>query len=186
MGNGRATRRAGARRPRGGRPPDVAQVAAAGDTRPTAFPAAGELMEPAAVIRAKPDPGSKVLRRMTQVRADLQIQVVLALGARRGADGALWYRLSLPGRPNGQRGWVRSDEVDVRPVRESHHRRSRRPDDRGPAHRRREAAAARRRRRRQAAAPRRRSAATSSSSRATCRPIRSSEPSRSRHPPIRG
>jgi hypothetical protein len=68
------------------------------------------------VIRAKPDPGSTVLRRMTQVRADFQIQVVLALGAKRGTDGFLWYRLSLPGRPNGQRGWVRSDEVDVRPV----------------------------------------------------------------------
>ena len=68
------------------------------------------------VIRAKPDPGSKVLRRMAQVRADFQIQVVLALGAKRGADGLLWYRLSLPGRPNGQRGWVRSDLVDVRPV----------------------------------------------------------------------
>ena len=54
---------------------------------------------------------------MAQVRADLQIQVVLALGARRGADGLWWYELSVPGRPNGRRGWVRSDLVDVRPVR---------------------------------------------------------------------
>jgi lipoprotein-anchoring transpeptidase ErfK/SrfK len=28
----------------------------------------------------------------------------------------VWYRLSLPGRPNGERGWVRSDTLDVQPV----------------------------------------------------------------------
>ncbi len=69
------------------------------------------------LVRARPDPAAKVLRRMAQVRPDLQIQVVLALAARRGADGLWWYKLSLPGRPNGRRGWVRSDLVDVRPVR---------------------------------------------------------------------
>lgn len=94
-----------------------APAAATDDTLPNSFPAAGELIEPAALIRAKPDPASEVLRRMRQVRSDFQLQVVLALGARRGADGLWWYKLSLPGRPNGQRGWVRSDLVDVRPVR---------------------------------------------------------------------
>jgi hypothetical protein len=92
-------------------------AARADDTLPAAFPAAGALMEPAVLVRARPDPSSKVVRRMAQVRADLQIQVVLALGARRGADGLWWYELSVPGRPNGRRGWVRSDLVDVRPVR---------------------------------------------------------------------
>jgi lipoprotein-anchoring transpeptidase ErfK/SrfK len=53
---------------------------------------------------------------MHRFRDDLQFQIVLALSTRRGSDGAWWYRLSLPGRPNGQRGWVRSDAVDVRPV----------------------------------------------------------------------
>ena len=116
MGYGRATRRAGLAALAVTVLLTSAQVAAAGDTRSSAFPASGELIEPAVAIRAKPDPGSTVLRRMTQVRADFQIQVVLALGAKRGTDGSLWYRLSLPGRPNGQRGWVRSDEVDIRPV----------------------------------------------------------------------
>ena len=89
----------------------------ADDTLPAAFPAAGELIAPAVLVRARPDPSSRVLRRMAQVRADLQLQVVLALGARRGTDGLWWYKVSLPGRPNGQRGWVQSDLVDVRPVR---------------------------------------------------------------------
>ena len=71
---------------------------------------------PAVLVRAKPDQESKVVRRLSQVRGDSQIRVVLALEARRGADGSWWYRLSLPGRPNGQRGWVRNDLVEVRPV----------------------------------------------------------------------
>ena len=54
---------------------------------------------------------------MRRFRDDLQFQIVLVLSARRGSDGATWYRLSLPGRPNGQRGWVPSDAVDVQPVR---------------------------------------------------------------------
>jgi lipoprotein-anchoring transpeptidase ErfK/SrfK len=116
MGNGRAIRWTGVAALAATVLLTSAQAAAAGDTRSSAFPASGELIEPAAMIRAKPDPGSRVLRRLPQVRADFQIQVVLALGAKRGTDGLLWYRLSLPGRPNGQRGWVRSDEVDVRPV----------------------------------------------------------------------
>jgi lipoprotein-anchoring transpeptidase ErfK/SrfK len=91
-------------------------AAAAGEGPPRAFPAAGELVEPIALVRARPDPAARIVRRMAQVRDDFHLQVVLAVGAKRGADGRLWYRLSLPGRPNGQRGWVRSDLVQVRPV----------------------------------------------------------------------
>jgi lipoprotein-anchoring transpeptidase ErfK/SrfK len=42
--------------------------------------------------------------------------MILALSSRRGADGASWYRLSLPGRPNGSRGWVPAEAVEVRPA----------------------------------------------------------------------
>jgi len=82
----------------------------------TRFPAAGVPLH-ALVVRAEPDPGAPVVRRMRRFRDDLQFQIVLALSKRRGTDGEWWYRLSLPGRPNGQRGWVRSDAVDVSPVR---------------------------------------------------------------------
>jgi lipoprotein-anchoring transpeptidase ErfK/SrfK len=84
--------------------------------RTTAFPAAGELTVPRVVIRARPGPGARIVRRLTQFRPDYRVRVVLALGARRSADGDTWYRLSLPGRPNGQRGWVRADEIDLGPV----------------------------------------------------------------------
>ena len=81
-----------------------------------AFPAAGRLTVSRVVVRATPDPQSRIVRRLAQFRSDYRIRVVLALGVGRSSDGNAWYRLSLPGRPNGQRGWVRAEDVDVRPV----------------------------------------------------------------------
>jgi hypothetical protein len=83
---------------------------------PSRFPAAGEALQ-TLPVRAQPDPSAKVVRTIHQFRADQQFEVVLALSARRGTDGEQWFRLSLPGRPNGGRGWVRADSVDVRPMR---------------------------------------------------------------------
>jgi L,D-transpeptidase catalytic domain len=82
---------------------------------PTRFPAAGELVRVVPVRRA-PAPSARIVRTLHRFRADGQFQIVLALGARRGADGAWWYRLSLPGRPNGARGWMPAADADVRPV----------------------------------------------------------------------
>ncbi len=82
---------------------------------PARFPAAGELVR-AVAVRAEPSPSSRIVRRLRRFRADHQFQIVLALSSRRGADGAWWYRLSLPGHPNGARGWVRADVVEARPV----------------------------------------------------------------------
>jgi lipoprotein-anchoring transpeptidase ErfK/SrfK len=42
---------------------------------------------------------------------------VLAIGIRRDAKGhPAWYRLSLPGRPNGRTGWVPAASVELKPV----------------------------------------------------------------------
>jgi hypothetical protein len=92
-----------------------ASTASAETALPARFPAAGELLRPVAV-RASPAPSAPIVRRLRRFRPDLQFQIVLALASRRGADGAWWYELSLPGRPNGGRGWVRADTVEVRPV----------------------------------------------------------------------
>ena len=51
---------------------------------------------------------------MTEFRPDYRPQVVLVLEERVAPGGSRWYRLSLPGRPNGQRGWVPADAVQVR------------------------------------------------------------------------
>jgi hypothetical protein len=92
-----------------------AAAAAAADGPTARFPAAGELVRTVTVRRA-PDPAAPVVRRLRRFRPDGQFQIVLALGSRRGADTAQWYRLSLPGRPNGARGWVPADALEVRPV----------------------------------------------------------------------
>jgi hypothetical protein len=86
-----------------------------GSTVPARFPAAGELTR-AVVIRTAPASSARVVRRLSRFRPDHQFQIVLALGSRRGRNGTTWFRLSLPGKPNGARGWVRADAVDARPV----------------------------------------------------------------------
>jgi hypothetical protein len=80
------------------------------------LPAAGELVSSAAAARAAPSPYARRVRLLHQLRPDGQFDVVLAVAARQGRDGAWWYELSLPGRPNGQRGWVRGDLVDLTPA----------------------------------------------------------------------
>jgi lipoprotein-anchoring transpeptidase ErfK/SrfK len=81
------------------------------------LPAAGELRQAQVAVRAAPDRRAKVLRILHQFRPDFRYQIVLAIAARQGRDGLAWLELSLPGRPNGGRGWVRADLVDVHPVR---------------------------------------------------------------------
>ena len=83
-------------------------------TIPKRFPAAGELVVPAALVYQRPTVGSKVVRTLRQLRPDLQLQTLLAIRGRFARDGRLWYELSLPGRPNGQRGWIRADRMNAR------------------------------------------------------------------------
>ena len=80
------------------------------------LPAAGELITSRAVVRAAPAPTARALRVLHRLRPDGQFAVVLAIATRRGADGHRWYELSLPGRPNGQRGWVRDELLDLHTV----------------------------------------------------------------------
>ena len=95
----------------------VSNVAVAGAAAPaTAFPAAGELMVRRAAVRAAPTVEARTVRVLRQFRPDFHPEIVLALESRADANGLVWYRISLPGRPNGRRGWIRADLVDVRPM----------------------------------------------------------------------
>jgi lipoprotein-anchoring transpeptidase ErfK/SrfK len=94
----------------------VASASPAGDESSVRLPAAGELLASRVAVRAAPSADARVVRVMKQFRSDSQFQVVLAVSARRDSDGAWWYLLSLPGRPNGQRGWVQGDVVDLHPM----------------------------------------------------------------------
>jgi hypothetical protein len=94
----------------------------------TAFPAAGTLQIRAVRVRAKPDPRARVLRLMHQFRRDFRRQEIFAVASRVGSDEQPWYRISVPGRPNGRMGWVPAWSVKLRPTvaKVEVHRRSRR------------------------------------------------------------
>src|SRR2546423_13565564 len=84
--------------------------------RAVRLPAAGELVTSRLAVRAAPDRQAKLVRVLRRLRPDQLFAVVLAIDARRSADGRWWYELSLPGRPNGQRGWARGELLDLHPV----------------------------------------------------------------------
>jgi lipoprotein-anchoring transpeptidase ErfK/SrfK len=70
------------------------------------------------VVRARPTPTSPRVAVLRQFRADFRPQYVLALAERLDAEGVpSWYRVSVPGRPNGRKGWVRAEALDLQPVR---------------------------------------------------------------------
>jgi hypothetical protein len=78
---------------------------------------AGTLLWKQAVVRSRPTPKSLRVAVLRQFRPDFRPQFVLALSVRRNSDGEpTWYRVSVPGRPNGRSGWVRAAALEVRPV----------------------------------------------------------------------
>jgi lipoprotein-anchoring transpeptidase ErfK/SrfK len=80
-------------------------------------PAAGYIEWAQVAVRAQPDRESRRVTVLTQFRDDFRPRVVLAVAVRRGVDGRpAWYRISLPGRPNGRTGWVPAASVSVTPV----------------------------------------------------------------------
>jgi lipoprotein-anchoring transpeptidase ErfK/SrfK len=94
----------------------VAVLAAAPAASATTLPLAGEIVVPRVPVRSAPAPNAPVLRVLREFRPDHRPQLVLALDARTGPGGALWYRISLPGRPNGGRGWVPAQALRMRSV----------------------------------------------------------------------
>lgn len=79
---------------------------------PVRLPAAGELLAPTVAVRAAPRPSARRVGVLRQFQTNSQFQIVLAIRAQRGAGG-WWYELSVPGRPNGRRGWVPADALDL-------------------------------------------------------------------------
>jgi hypothetical protein len=69
-------------------------------------------------VLARPEAGAKRITVMKQFRSDFRPQYVLALSQlkNRKTGKPAWYRISIPGRPNGRSGWVRAASVELRPV----------------------------------------------------------------------
>lgn len=68
-------------------------------------------------VHTAPSRASSVVTTLAQFRPDFHPRSVLALDERRDASGrTTWYRISVPGRPNGRTGWIPAAAADVKPV----------------------------------------------------------------------
>ncbi len=92
--------------------------ARAATLRPVEVPAAGHLEWQRIAVRAQPSRAARVVATLTEFEPDFRRRVVLALDVETNKKGqAAWYKISLPGRPNGRTGWVNAAGVSLRPMR---------------------------------------------------------------------
>lgn len=96
---------------------DAHSTAADPAVRTLDLPAAGEIVWTKIAVRAKPARNARVIAVLNQFRKDFRRQFVLALAQRRDSNDRLWYRISVPGRPNGRTGWIAAEGVTLAPVR---------------------------------------------------------------------
>jgi lipoprotein-anchoring transpeptidase ErfK/SrfK len=80
------------------------------------FPAAGGMVVNSVPARVAPDPHARVIRVMHQFRSDYRPQEILAVRKATGSDGEIWYRISIPMRPNGKYGWIPAKTVLLKPT----------------------------------------------------------------------
>ncbi len=65
-------------------------------------------------VRSAPSRDARVVATLEQFRPDFHPRTVLALDARVGRTGEpTWYRISVPGRPNGRTGWIPAAAAEV-------------------------------------------------------------------------
>jgi lipoprotein-anchoring transpeptidase ErfK/SrfK len=80
------------------------------------FPAAGGLVVHSVPVRKTPNPQAHVIKVMHQFRSDYRPQEMFAVRKAVGSDGNVWYRVSIPMRPNGTYGWIPADTVSLKPT----------------------------------------------------------------------
>jgi lipoprotein-anchoring transpeptidase ErfK/SrfK len=80
------------------------------------FPAAGQFVVHSVAIRKTPNPTSRVIKVLHDFRPDFRPQEILAVRRQLGSDGNVWYRVSVPMRPNGTYGWIPADSVSLAPT----------------------------------------------------------------------
>lgn len=68
-------------------------------------------------VHSAPRRNAPVLTTLAQFRPDFHPRTVMAVDERRNPAGqATWYRISVPGRPNGRTGWIPAAAARVQPV----------------------------------------------------------------------
>ena len=78
----------------------------------------GPLVWKSVAVRTEPSRTAPVIQSMKQFRKDFRPQFVLAREQRldpRSGEAA-WYRITVPGRPNGRTGWIPAAAASLKPV----------------------------------------------------------------------
>jgi lipoprotein-anchoring transpeptidase ErfK/SrfK len=97
--------------------PPRAKAGSTGTVRvESVFPAAGQLTVHSVAVRKTPNPHSRVIKVMHDFRPDFRPQEMLAVRKQVGSDGNVWYRVSLPMRPNNTYGWIPASTVSLAPT----------------------------------------------------------------------
>lgn len=95
----------------------AAEGRAAAPSLPRSYPAAGQLVVPTVTVRSAPTARAKKLAVLRDFRrSDFRPQIVLALELRAEQNGRLWFKIALPGRPNGRTGWIPASSASLRPT----------------------------------------------------------------------
>jgi len=78
----------------------------------------GPITWPQVAVRSQPSRTATVLKTMTQFRPDFRPRIVLALSQRDDPKTGkpAWYRITIPGRPNGRTGWIPAGSASLKPV----------------------------------------------------------------------
>lgn len=77
----------------------------------------GPIAWPRVAVRTAPTRDARVITALTQFRSDFRQRALLAVRARGDGKGTpAWYQVTIPGRPNGRRGWVPAGSVTLKPV----------------------------------------------------------------------
>ena len=76
------------------------------------LPAAGEAALSRILVRSAPRRGARRIGAMSRLRFDYRPTVFFVIGRKRdGGAGPVWLRIRVPGRPNGQTGWVQASAL---------------------------------------------------------------------------
>lgn len=101
----------------------AAPAAGAGSSAPSALATvsvvgSGPISWPQVAARSAPSRSAAVIKTMTQFRADFRPRTVMALSARLDprTGKPAWYRIIVPGRPNGRTGWIPAGSAMLKPV----------------------------------------------------------------------
>ena len=76
----------------------------------------GTINVPMLSVRSAPNGGARVIAKLSEFRPqDYRPRYVLAVAVKKGKKGnPAWYKVTVPGRPNGRTGWVPAKQVTIR------------------------------------------------------------------------